>query len=318
MAKINWTLRTFNLAELTDYYKNPRSLSEKEFKQLKTSLDKFGMIDKPIVNLDSANTIIGGHQRKHVLEASGVKECECWVPDRELSEKEVEELNIRLNKNTGSWDFDTLANEFELDDLLDWGFDKDKLLQDSFTYKLSEYSVIRKPEALTLNGLFGCYAACRWDKTKSDDYKDLLEWKSNPSGLKRKTIEMAEDLAKIIDFWARGWRGFVITAPPQGCSFGREYPAGILAKEVSNILCVDYVTIFKEWGDGYKSHHPAQSLLRTDPPMVITMPELPILIVDDLVTSGNTAKLSLEALRPHPCWFFAWISNHRTGIKLSD
>lgn len=127
LAKINWTLQTFRLADLTDYYKNPRSLSEKEFKQLKTSLDKFGMIDKPIVNLDSGNTIIGGHQRKHVLEASGVKECECWVPDRELTDKEVEELNIRLNKNTGSWDFDTLANEFELDDLLDWGFDKGEL-----------------------------------------------------------------------------------------------------------------------------------------------------------------------------------------------
>jgi len=127
LAKINWTLRNFNLADLTDYYKNPRSLSEKEFKQLKTSLDKFGMIDKPIVNLDADNTIIGGHQRKHVLEASGVKECECWVPDRELTEREVEELNIRLNKNTGSWDFDTLANEFELDDLLEWGFDKGEL-----------------------------------------------------------------------------------------------------------------------------------------------------------------------------------------------
>ena len=127
MSKINWTLQTFRLDELTDYYKNPRSLSEKEFKQLKTSLDKFGMIDKPIVNADSAHTIIGGHQRKHVLESTGVKEIECWIPDRELSDKEVEELNIRLNKNTGSWDFDTLANEFELDDLLDWGFEKAEL-----------------------------------------------------------------------------------------------------------------------------------------------------------------------------------------------
>ena len=122
LAEIKWTLHNFQLDELTDYYKNPRSLSEKEFKQLKTSLDKFGMIDKPIVNLDAGNTIIGGHQRKHVLEASGVKECECWVPDRELTDKEVEELNIRLNKNTGSWDFDTLANSWEVSDLLDWGF----------------------------------------------------------------------------------------------------------------------------------------------------------------------------------------------------
>ncbi|NLE26545.1 MAG: ParB N-terminal domain-containing protein [Clostridiaceae bacterium] len=127
MARINWTLRTFRLDELTDYYKNPRSLSEKEFKQLKTSLDKFGMIDKPIVNADSAHTIIGGHQRKHVLEATGVKEIECWIPDRELSDKEVEELNIRLNKNTGQWDFDALANEFDLGELLDWGFSEQEL-----------------------------------------------------------------------------------------------------------------------------------------------------------------------------------------------
>ena len=123
LAEINWTLQQFNIDELTDYYKNPRSLSDKEFKQLKTSLDKFGMIDKPIVNADSLHTIIGGHQRKHVLEASGVKEIECWIPDRELSDKEVEELNIRLNKNTGSWDFDVLANEFELPDLVEWGFE---------------------------------------------------------------------------------------------------------------------------------------------------------------------------------------------------
>jgi hypothetical protein len=42
------------------------------------------------------------------------------VPDRELSIDEARELNVRLNKNVAEWDFDTLANNFELDDLLDW------------------------------------------------------------------------------------------------------------------------------------------------------------------------------------------------------
>ena len=112
--KIKWTLKTLKLSDLTDYYKNPRQITEKEFKQLKTSLEKFGMIDKPIVNADSLHTIIGGHQRKHVLEAGGAKEVECWIPDRELSDKEVEELNIRLNKNTGSWDFDVTGGTPEL------------------------------------------------------------------------------------------------------------------------------------------------------------------------------------------------------------
>jgi 16S rRNA G966 N2-methylase RsmD len=37
------------------------------------------------------------------------------------------EANIRANKAGGSFDFDTLANEFELEDLLEWGFDKKEL-----------------------------------------------------------------------------------------------------------------------------------------------------------------------------------------------
>ena len=127
MTPITWTLHTYQLAELTDYFKNPRSLSKVQFDQLKTSLDKFGIIDKPIVNLDPAHTVIGGHQRLHVLRAEGVKECECWIPSRLLTEREVEELNIRLNKNTGAWDFDVLANSWELPDLLEWGFNEKEL-----------------------------------------------------------------------------------------------------------------------------------------------------------------------------------------------
>lgn len=42
-------------------------------------------------------------------------------------EKE-KEANIRLNKNTGEFDFEILANEFDLDDLFDYGFDEKELL----------------------------------------------------------------------------------------------------------------------------------------------------------------------------------------------
>lgn len=127
MTDIHWTLKTLEIGKLTDYYKNPRQLTEKQFKQLKKSLDKFGIIDKPIINADSANTVIGGHQRLNVLRADKVKEVECWIPDRVLTDKEVEELNVRLNKNTGDWSFDVLANEFEFDDLIEWGFDEKDL-----------------------------------------------------------------------------------------------------------------------------------------------------------------------------------------------
>lgn len=80
------------------------------------------MIDKPIVNIDPNHTVIGGHQRLNVLRRENTKTVECWIPDRELDEREIEELNIRLNKNTGEWDFDVLSSGFEFDDLTDWGF----------------------------------------------------------------------------------------------------------------------------------------------------------------------------------------------------
>jgi len=60
------------------------------------------------------------------------------VPERELTEREAEELAIRLNKNTGDWDFDALANNFELDDLLNWGFDKKELDIDLWAGELPE------------------------------------------------------------------------------------------------------------------------------------------------------------------------------------
>lgn len=116
----NWSLKRVKVRDLKNYYKNPRQLSDKQGEQLKESIDKFGLIDKPIVNQDF--TLIGGHQRKNVI-LGEFDEVDVWYPDRKLSESEVEELNIRLNKNTGSWDYDTLANEWEVNDLLNWGFE---------------------------------------------------------------------------------------------------------------------------------------------------------------------------------------------------
>ncbi len=122
---ISWTLQKRNINDLKKYERNPRRLSDKEQRHLSDSLDRYGLIDKPIVNED--NTIIGGHQRVSVMAGKGASEITCWIPDRYLDEKEVEELNVRLNRNTGSWDYDVLANVYDVGDLLMWGFEEDDL-----------------------------------------------------------------------------------------------------------------------------------------------------------------------------------------------
>jgi len=127
--ELTWHNEKRRIKDLVPYVANPRQITDKQAKDLKASLDKFGVADPIIINTD--NTIIGGHQRKKILETlMGVDpdfEIDVRVPDRELTIDEARELNVRLNKNVAEWNVDILANNFELDDLLDWGFEKSDL-----------------------------------------------------------------------------------------------------------------------------------------------------------------------------------------------
>ena len=114
---------------------NPRQISTKQFNDLKESITKFGMVDPLIVNKNSY-TIVGGHQRYKICKQLGYKEIGCIILD--LDKEQERELNIRLNKNTGEFDMDILANEFDIQELTEWGFKEidldiniDKLVEDT-------------------------------------------------------------------------------------------------------------------------------------------------------------------------------------------
>ena len=98
---------------------NPRQISTKQYKDLKESVNRFGIVDPIIVN-KNGNVVIGGHQRLKVCKDLKHTEIDCVVLD--LSKEEERELNIRLNKSGGEFDLDILANEFEIEELKDWGF----------------------------------------------------------------------------------------------------------------------------------------------------------------------------------------------------
>ena len=96
---------------------NPRQISTKQYKDLKESIERFHLCKPLIVNKDL--TVIGGHQRLKICKELRYTEIDCVVLD--LSKEEERELNIRLNKSGGEWDFDLLSN-FEIEELKDWGF----------------------------------------------------------------------------------------------------------------------------------------------------------------------------------------------------
>lgn len=105
---MKWHSEKRKIAELNPAPYNPRQMTEKQAKDLGTSLDRFGLAEPIVINLN--NTIIGGHQRINILKSKGVDEVEVMVPDRLLTEEEEKELNLRLNKNVGEWNWDALCN----------------------------------------------------------------------------------------------------------------------------------------------------------------------------------------------------------------
>jgi ParB-like chromosome segregation protein Spo0J len=111
-------IEKLKISKLNPAEYNPRKMTNKQYEDLKSSLEKFGLVDPIIINAD--NTVVGGHQRLRIMRELGAE----YVPTVRvnLSKEDEKELNIRLNKNTGEFDLDVLANNFEVDELKDWGF----------------------------------------------------------------------------------------------------------------------------------------------------------------------------------------------------
>ncbi|MFZ8934775.1 MAG: ParB N-terminal domain-containing protein, partial [Bacteriovoracaceae bacterium] len=116
-----------NPKELIKADYNPRKISDKDFKQLKKSLETFQCVEPIVVNQFEGreNVIVGGHQRLKAMIDLGWSE----VPTVEvyLDLDEEKELNVRLNKNTGEFDFELLTDLFDTDKLEEIGFDLDEL-----------------------------------------------------------------------------------------------------------------------------------------------------------------------------------------------
>lgn len=115
------------LAELIPAEYNPRYIGDEAFEQLQASLKRFEAVEPIIVNMhpDRRNIIVGGHMRAKAAKALGWSTFPCV--EIELDRDREKELNIRLNKNTGVFDFDKLANFFDVDELTSWGFTEEEL-----------------------------------------------------------------------------------------------------------------------------------------------------------------------------------------------
>lgn len=126
MAK-QLTIQHINITELKPALYNPRRWSDDQTAHLTESIKRFGLVDPLIVNGagERKNIVIGGHFRLKIAKDLGLKEMPVVYVDIPDEAKE-RELNLRLNRNTGEWDFE-LLKQFDIDLLLDVGFDDQDL-----------------------------------------------------------------------------------------------------------------------------------------------------------------------------------------------
>lgn len=181
-------IREIRLSELHPASYNPRKKlkkGDKEYEKIKQSLLKFGYVDPIIVNKDL--TVIGGHQRLTVLKDLDYETAKCVIVD--LSKEDEKALNIALNKITGQWDDQLLADlllnlqesDFnldltgfeppEIDDILSNVHDKD-LSDDDFDVEeeLKKSTFSKRGDIWQL----GKHRVICGDSTKAETYDQLL------------------------------------------------------------------------------------------------------------------------------------------------
>ena len=110
---------------------NPRVLRDEKFAKLKESLADFpDMLNKrPIVavtDTDGKFMVLGGNMRLRALQDLKVKEVPVILAD-EWAEEQRREFIIKDNVGYGEWNWDQLANEWDADELSDWGMDLPKM-----------------------------------------------------------------------------------------------------------------------------------------------------------------------------------------------
>jgi len=112
-----------NINEIRPNPSNPRYITDDKFKQLVDSIRSFPqMLElRPLV-IDENNTVLGGNMRLRACIEAGLLD----VPVKQVmnfTKEQKEEFVIKDNLAFGAWDWDTLANEWSVSALVDWGLD---------------------------------------------------------------------------------------------------------------------------------------------------------------------------------------------------
>lgn len=112
-----------NINEIKPNPNNPRIIKDDKFKKLVKSIQDFPqMLElRPIV-IDENNVVLGGNMRLKACKEAGLKDVPV-VKASDLTEEQKKEFIVKDNVGYGEWDWDDLANNWDTEDLIEWGLD---------------------------------------------------------------------------------------------------------------------------------------------------------------------------------------------------
>ena len=110
---------------------NPRIIKDDKFKKLVQSIKDFPqMLElRPIV-IDENNIVLGGNMRLKACQELGLKDVPT-IYAKDLTEDQKKEFIIKDNVGFGEWNWDDLANEWDAEQLTEWGLDLPIFFNDS-------------------------------------------------------------------------------------------------------------------------------------------------------------------------------------------
>lgn len=176
---------------------NPRVIKDDKFKKLVKSIQEFPQMlnIRPIVVNDDM-IVLGGNMRLKACKEAGIKEIPI-IKASELTEEQQREFIIKDNVGFGEWDWEMIANEWDAEQLTDWGMDIPDFKVDENEAQEDDYEI---PEQIKSDFIFG-------DIIEIGKHRLLCGDSTNPEDIKKLFVNKEADL--------------ILTDPPYG--IGYEY-----------------------------------------------------------------------------------------------
>lgn len=182
--QIKLSLLQNNSGQIPGVKQNPRDLSTEGFELAKSSIQDFPeMLDVRtlvVIPYKDNYIVIGGNQRLKALKALGYTEAPCNIVNWDSNQ--INEFIIKDNLEYGNWDFKLLSNDWDLDQLNEWGLE----IPEDFNIELEEVEGLtdedQVPEVLegpkTKLGdiwILGNHRLMCGDSTMIDDVEKLMD-----------------------------------------------------------------------------------------------------------------------------------------------